>query len=207
MPVSSKLALHGRGPAKRGDDEPVRTTAAILAVLGLGFLGTFAYRELRGRGDATPKGVPVLSYLVDSRLLGRRVGALAVVPPPARGRPLLVLLHDRGRDARSLLTPALLQGLVRLGDAAPVVLVPEGSSGFRDGPGGRWGSFVLVEAIPDAVERFDLDDRAAIGGAGSGGSDALALARLDRGRFCASGTKPAALLRSFGNLEGACRPA
>lgn len=204
MPVSSRLTLHGRRRGKRRDDGRVRTTAAILAVLGLGFLGTFAYRELRG-GDAKPEGVPVLSYPVDSQLLGRRVGALAVVPPPARGRPLLVLLHDRGRDARSLLTPELLKGLVRLGDAAPVVLVPEGPSRFRDGPGGRWGSFVLVEAIPDAVERFDLGDRAAIGGAGSGGADALALARLARGRFCAAGAETVALLRPFGDLSGACR--
>jgi enterochelin esterase-like enzyme len=134
---------------------------------------------------------------VKSRLLGRTLHALVVRPAP--GRPLLVLLHGRGTGPESFLRQGLVKSLARLGRAAPTVLLVDGggSSYFHDRREGRWGSYVLREAIPRAVRRFRLDGRRiAIGGESMGGFGAFDLA-LSR-RFCAVGGHSAAMWRTGG---------
>ncbi len=130
-------------------------------------------------------------FTLDSRLVQRRVEEVTLTPPGGgRGRPLLVLLHGRGASPDMFLYPELVQGLERLGDEAPVVLLANGgaASYFHDRRSGKWGSYLLREAIPTAVERLDADpERVAIGGISMGGWGALALAREHPGRFCAVG--------------------
>jgi S-formylglutathione hydrolase FrmB len=85
--------------------------------------------------------------------------------------------------------------LRRLGDRAPVVLLPDGGTGWwHDRQEGPWGSYVLREAIPAALRRSGADrDRIAIGGISMGGFGALDLARVAPTRFCAVGAHSAAL--------------
>jgi hypothetical protein len=165
--------LHARGDRKRRDHGPVRVTAAIVAVIGLGFLAGGVYRELRGSDPSSGGGVPVFGFDVESALLGRTMHELAAVPQKPRANGLVVLLRRRKA------TPALLEGLRDLGPRAPVVVLVGGAP--AKAPKGRFDSYVLVEAIPDALKRFELANRVAVGGPG-----ARALARLDPGRFCAA---------------------
>lgn len=143
----------------------MRTTAAIIALVGLGFLGGGVYRELRGPGEQA--GPQLVRYELPSQLLGRTMREVVVLPRRAHG--LVVLLHAQP------VRPALLATVAQLGDGAPAVLLVDGS------PGRRYGSYVLVEAIPDALERFDLDGPVTAGGRG-----APALAGVDPGRVCAA---------------------
>jgi S-formylglutathione hydrolase FrmB len=88
--------------------------------------------------------------------------------------------------------------LRRLGDRAPVVLLPEGDTGWwNDRHEGPWGSYVLREAIPAALRRSGANrDRVAIGGISMGGFGALDLGRIEPKRFCAvGGHSPAVLTR------------
>jgi S-formylglutathione hydrolase FrmB len=84
----------------------------------------------------------------------------------------------------------------RLGPDAPVTLIPSGGdhSYWHDRHDGRWGSYVIREAIPAALARTHADPtRIAIGGVSMGGFGALDLARLHPGRFCAVGAHSAAI--------------
>src|SRR5262249_62327381 len=85
--------------------------------------------------------------------------------------------------------PAFLMALRRLGARAPVVMLPEGDTGWwHDRAEGPWGSYVLLEAIPAALKRSGADhDRVAIGGISMGGFGALDLGRLAPEKFCAVG--------------------
>jgi S-formylglutathione hydrolase FrmB len=79
-----------------------------------------------------------------------------------------------------------------------VVLLPEGATGWwHDRAEGPWGSYVLREAIPEALARSGADrDRVGIGGISMGGFGALDLGRLAPRRFCAvGGHSPAVLTR------------
>ena len=165
-----------------------------MALLGLGFLGVFAYREVRG-GSADAGGIPVRRYVLESALARRSLTEYAVVPPGGGRRNLLVLLHGRGMGPAGLLSAQLFRAVGALGRRAPVVVLLDGgtSSYFHDRRDGAWGSSVLVEAIPDAVRRFDTTGRVAIGGVSMGGFGALDLARIDPSRFCAVGGHSAAL--------------
>lgn len=172
----------------------MRVAAAVMALLGLGFLGAYVYRELRGtHHDAA--GIPVERYVLQSTLARRSLTELAIVPPGGGRRNLLVLLHGRGSSPAGLLSAQLFRGLARLGRRAPVVVLLDGGdhSYFHDRLDGAWGSYVLVEAIPDAIRRFHTSSRVAIGGVSMGGFGALDLARVDPSRFCAVGGHSAAL--------------
>jgi S-formylglutathione hydrolase FrmB len=86
-----------------------------------------------------------------------------------------------------------------LGSRAPVVLFANGGnhSYYHDRRDGRWGSYILREAIPAAVHKYHLDGRrVAIGGFSMGGFGALDLARFRR--FCAVGGHSAAMWRTGG---------
>jgi predicted esterase len=139
----------------------------------------------------TPAPPPkVTSFALQSRLLDRPLYETLVTPSGGgKGRALLVFLHGYGASPSDTLSPALLQGLRRLGDRAPVVFLPEGDiEWWHDRAEGPWGSYVLHEAIPAALRRSGADpDRIAIGGISMGGFGALDLGRIEPKRFCAVG--------------------
>jgi S-formylglutathione hydrolase FrmB len=150
-------------------------------------------------------GASVRHFELRSALVHRTLRETLVVPAGVRageGRPLLVFLHGRGRDGEdSNLNPAFFSALRSLGRRAPVVVFANGgeSSYWHDRAGGRWGSYVLREVIPEAVRRGHADPRRiAIGGISMGGFGALDLARLHPGRFCAAGAHSPALWVSGG---------
>lgn len=159
------------------------------------------------------EGPRVVGYALPSKLFGRRVDQIGIVPPGDKRRALLVLLHGRHDPPRraplitsksgpeSMLSNALLAGLAQLGERAPIVVLVNGGrhSWYHDRRDGRWGSMILDEAIPDAVRRFHARaDRIAIGGISMGGYGALHLAALRPHEFCAVGGHSAALYQSFG---------
>jgi len=146
-----------------------------------------------------PRGADVEAFDVRSRLVGRTLEQRAAVPVGgARGRPLLVLLHGRGAQPGSAFSDEFFAELDRLGPRAPVVVEVNGGdhSYYHDRDDGRWGSYVVREAIPATVRRYGVDERRiALGGTSMGGFGALDIARREPGRFCAVGGHSAALWR------------
>jgi S-formylglutathione hydrolase FrmB len=158
-------------------------------------LGLLAALILAGCG-----GGEMARLEVNSDLVGRTLEQ-GVYEPGAAGRPLLVLLHGRGWDPEDVWTLGLREELDRLGERAPaVLLVAGGDHGyFHDRRDGRWGTYVLEEAVPAAIRRLRADPRrVAIGGISMGGFGALDLARLRPARFCAVGGHSPALWRTGG---------
>ncbi len=132
---------------------------------------------------------------MESRILGRTLEQRVIDFGP--GRPLLVLLHGRGGSPNDFLASELYDALDRAGDRAPSVLLVDGGdhSYYHDRKEGRWGTYVLREAIPKAVRTLRADGRRiAIGGFSMGGFGALSLART--GRLCAVGGHSPALWRT-----------
>src|SRR4051812_29848412 len=153
-------------------------------------------------------GAVVRRFVVKSRFVHRKLHEVAVIPAgvgDGEKRPMLVFLHGRTASPGSLLTPEFFAGLARLGKRAPVVVALDGGdhSYWHDRRGGRWGSYVLREAIPAAARRLPVDSsRVAIGGISMGGYGAFALARGRR--FCAvGGHSPAFWLSSGQTAPGA----
>ena len=146
-------------------------------------------------------GALVKRFTVKSRFVGRSLHEVAVIPAgvgSGEKRPMLVFLHGRSTRPGSVLTPEFYAGLARLGERAPVVVALDGGdhSYWHDRRGGRWGSYVMREAIPAAVRRLPVDrSRVAIGGISMGGYGAFALARGRR--FCAVGGHSPAFWLSF----------
>jgi S-formylglutathione hydrolase FrmB len=131
----------------------------------------------------------VSTFELQSKLLGKQLDQVLVTPQGGgKGRPLLVFLHGYGGTPADTLGPALVTALRRLGDRAPVVVLPDGQVGWwHDRDEGRWGSYVLEEVIPAALARTGADPhRVAVGGISMGGFGALNLGR-HRDRFCAVG--------------------
>jgi poly(3-hydroxybutyrate) depolymerase len=154
---------------------------------GLGVL--LAALALCACGSETKKLAPppkVTNFALQSKLMGRQLYAVLVTPAGGgEGRPLLVFLHGYGAAPSDTLSPAFVMALRRLGDRAPVVLLPEGDTGWwHDRDEGPWGSYVLREAIPAALARSGADrDRVAIGGISMGGFGALDLGRIEPKRL------------------------
>jgi S-formylglutathione hydrolase FrmB len=156
-------------------------------------LGFVALAGCAGSSDAGEKAS------VESRLVGRSLEQIVIAPAP--GRPLLVLLHGRSSSAAKLLDLGLEKELARLGKHAPAVVLVDGGdhSYYHDRADGRWGAYVIREAIPAAIRASKADGaRVAIGGISMGGFGALDLARLYPSRFCAVGGHSAALWRKGG---------
>ena len=153
-----------------------------------------------GPAYSDARGARVLEYSVDSELLGESLEQIAVLPAGGEVRPLLVLLHGRGSEPDQWLSDELFAELRRLGPTAPAVaIVAGGESYYHDRSDGPWGSYVLDEAIPAALERTGADSgRVAIGGISMGGFGALDLARIAPRRFCAVGGHSPAVWRSGG---------
>lgn len=180
----------------------------LLAVLAAASLAAGA---AAGAGAGPGKrGAAVVGFTVHSRLVGGDRRELAVVPAgvkPGERRPLLVFLHGRGGRPGDIFWDGLYAELARLGGRAPVVVEVDGGdhSYYHDRRSGRWGSYVIREAIPAAVRGLPADPkRVAIGGISMGGFAALDLARLNPGRFCAAGGhSPAIWLRAGDTAPGA----
>lgn len=167
----------------------------VAVVLAVVVTGVCACGSEKPKVAAPPK---VTNFELQSKLLGRPLYEELVTPAGGgSGRPLLVFLHGYGGTPSDTLTPAFTMALRRLGDDEPVVLLPEGDTGWwHDRLEGPWGSYVLREAIPAALKRSGADkDRVAIGGISMGGFGALDIGRTRR-RFCAVGGHSPAVLRS-----------
>jgi enterochelin esterase-like enzyme len=157
------------------------------------------------------RGAAVRHFTVKSRLVGRSLDEIGIVPAGVAAgerRPLLVFLHGRGMRPDSLLSDQFFAGLARLGTRAPIVVALNGGnhSYWHDRSDGRWGSYVRREAIPAAVRLLGADPkRVAIGGISMGGYGAFEIARRARpGRFCAiGGHSPAFWLSSGQTAPGA----
>lgn len=168
--------------------------------------------DAASRGSPSTYGARVVNYSLASKLLGRRLDEVGIVPSGDERRPLLVLLHGRHDQTRpyspisrksgpeSMLSDALFAGLAELGKDAPIVVLLNGGqhSWYHDRRSGRWASMILDDAIPDAIRRFRArPGRIAIGGISMGGYGALHLAALRPRRFCAVGGHSAALYESY----------
>ncbi len=167
-------------------------------VAALGIAALVLWLVNRGGHPYTSTGRSnLVGFTLRSDLLHRSLGEVVVEPPGGgKGRPLLVLLHGRSALPDSFLSDAFFEGLNALGDRAPGVLLANGGdhSYWHDRRDGPWGSYVLREAIPAAIDILHADPkRVAIGGVSMGGFGALNLARLAPGRFCAVGGHSAAL--------------
>jgi poly(3-hydroxybutyrate) depolymerase len=139
-------------------------------------------------------------FTVKSRLVGRSLEQAVILPSgDTNGRPLLVQLHGRSSQPDDMARSSIKKAVDKLGSRAPVVLFANGGnhSYYHDRRDGRWGSYILREAIPAAVHKYHLDGRrVAIGGFSMGGFGALDLARFRR--FCAAGGHSAAMWRIGG---------
>jgi S-formylglutathione hydrolase FrmB len=176
-----------------------RLALAALAVVLASALVVVLHAQL-GYGDT--HGARVAHFDVHSRLVHRTLRQTLVTPRGGGdGRPLLVFLHGRSSNTDSYLSREFFSALDRLGARAPDVLFVNGGdhSYYHDRAGGRWGSYVMREALPAGLRRSKANGRRlAIGGISMGGFGALDIARLDRGRFCAVGGHSAALWTSSG---------
>jgi predicted esterase len=174
-----------------------RPSLLLLLVLVLAGAAVGVVLAATRHGGPDRRGADVRSFRVKSRLVGRTLEQKAAVPATgAKGRPLLVLLHGRGSQPGDSFSQEFWMELDRLGARAPVVVEVNGGEGsyYHDRDDGRWGSYVVREAIPAAVERLGTDPkRIAIGGTSMGGFGALDIARRNPGRFCAVGGHSAAL--------------
>lgn len=152
-------------------------------------------------------GATVVRWSLDSSLLHRSLEQVGVKPAGDGRRPLLVLLHGRGERPDELLSDQLFEGLAKLGRRAPDVVIVDGGdhSFYHDRRDGPWGSYVLREAISQAVSRLGADPRRiAIGGFSMGGYGALLAAARAPGRFCAvGGHEPAIWSRAADTADGA----
>lgn len=176
-------------------------------LVGLGMAALVAFLVVHSvTAGVDRRGAHVVRFTVHSRLLGRSLEEVAAVPAgDAAGRPLLVFLHGRGGKPGDFFSSELYAALARLGERAPIVVQLDGGnhSYWHDRRGGRWGSYVLKEAIPEAVRRLGADgSRVAVGGVSMGGFGAFDLAR--RGHFCAvGGHSPAVWLSAGSTAPGA----
>ena len=177
---------------------------AALVTLGVYFGARVAFEAIDGTPDT--RGARLVRFDVDSRLVDRSLRQVGITHqrPSDAPRPLLVLLHGRTDDEddgpQSMLSDELMEGLDRLGGAAPAVLLVNGgsSSYYHDRSDGRWATYVLREAIPEGLRRLRADpERIAIGGISMGGFGALHLA--SRQTFCAVGAHSPALWLSAGD--------
>ena len=200
-----------------GEVRPEATVRHRWFVAALAFLAlaTAAAWVLGGHDAASPgeppqaqrRGVRIERIAIRSRAVSRVARVSVVVPAGDAERPLLVFLHGRGQDDRTLLVDSMFAEVKRLGARAPVVAFPDGggSSYWHDRDGGDWGRYVVEEVIPTVRRRFGTDPRrVAIGGLSMGGFGALDVARLHPARFCAVGMhSPAIWLTAGDTAEGA----
>lgn len=177
----------------------VAVLVALVAVTVIAFL-------VRGGSDggttvADPRAADVERtrtdrYTVDSVAADRKLVQTVVLPQgDVAGRPLLIFLTGKNQDPTQIGGDAMRAAIGRLGDRAPVVVLPanDGGSYWHDRRSGRWRQYVLDEAIPAALRRYGLDaSRVAIGGISMGGAGAFSIAARSDRPFCAVGGHSAA---------------
>ncbi len=140
---------------------------------------------------------------------GRPPDSLKVVEPPGggEGHALVVFLHGRGQSVDSVSDGGFEDAYEAMGEDAPVFAFPDGgeSSYWHDRDDRAWGTYVLEEVIPAALEESGADPgRVAIGGISMGGFGALALAAESGRRWCAVGAhSPAIFLDAGSTAPGA----
>jgi enterochelin esterase-like enzyme len=181
---------------------------AVKILAGVAVLAAAAGFAVASLAGPDKHGASVRHFTVKSRLVGRSLHEIGVVPAglaAGERRPMLVFLHGRASGPGSSLSGEFYAGLARLGKRAPVVVALDGGdhSYWHDRHDGRWGSYVLKEAIPAAIRRLPVDgSRIAIGGVSMGGYGAFELAR--HRRFCAvGGHSPAFWLSASQTAPGA----
>jgi enterochelin esterase-like enzyme len=171
----------------------------IVAFFSLAGWGLFRFYRMF---EPDQHGAKVTHFTIKSALVGRSLEEIVVAPKGGGvGRPLLVLLPGRGSPPGSYLTKYWFDGLARLGSRAPDLLLVDGGdhSYYHDRADGRWGSYVLNEAIPAAVSRLGADrGRIAIGGISMGGFGALRFGLQSPGLYCAVGGHSPAIWRTGG---------
>lgn len=169
--------------------------ALPIVVLVLALAPLYRFYDRVGESRAV-----VSHFTLESKLVGLSLRQTLVQPDGGgKGRPLLVLLHGYGADPDSWLSSAFRDAYESLGARAPDVLLVNGNrdSWYHDRASGRWGGYVLREAIPAALRRTGADPaRIAIGGISMGGFGALDFAVHQPGRFCAAGGHSAAIWRT-----------
>lgn len=171
-------------------------TVAVLSLAGWGLFRV--YRVFK----PDQRGATVTHFTLKSTMVGRSLEEIVVTPKAGgAGRPLLVLLHGRGSSPASYLTKYWFDSLAKLGSRAPDLLLVNGgdNSYYHDRADGRWGSYVVQEAIPAALKRTGADQRRiAVGGISMGGFGAIFAGLRHPGAFCAIGGHSAALWRTGG---------
>jgi S-formylglutathione hydrolase FrmB len=177
-----------------------RRRVALLALVSIAALAVYLTLAATVFAPVDEHGARVAHLTVHSKAVDRELGIEVVVPErvSARGeRALLVFLHGRGGSEDTFTgNEAVFAGLAKLGARAPIVAFPDGGdhSYWHDRAEGRWGRYVMREAIPRVVRRFGVDPRqVAIGGISMGGFGAYNLALRHPRRFCAVGGHSAAL--------------
>lgn len=159
-------------------------------------------------GKVDTHGARSTHFVVFSDVLAEKPGkpklmpAIAVVPAGGgEGRPLLLLVAGRGQPLDALLDKGWYASLLTLGLQAPdvaIVSVPADSQA-HDRSSGKWGTYLLQDAVAAAVKQTGADPkRVAIGGFDMGGFGALVAARTAPTRFCAVGAASPELWSSFG---------
>jgi S-formylglutathione hydrolase FrmB len=152
-------------------------------------------------------GMRTISFTSGRRILNQPMSEEAVVPESGgAGRPLLVMLHGHGGSPHSVVGNRLFAALQALGRKAPDVVALNGGddSYYHDRGSGRWGTYIVDEAIPDALRITHADPhRIAITGISMGGFGALDIARLWPGRWCAVGGNSAAIFYPGYTAQGA----
>lgn len=179
-----------------------RLTAVVVLLLAVVTVVAFVVRQGSGR-DASPavdraeaEHTRTDRYLVESVAADRTLVQTVVLPKgDVQGRPLLVFLTGKNQDPTQIGGDAMRAAVGRLGERAPVVLLPanDGGSYWHDRRSGRWQEYVLEEAIPAALRRYGLDaSRVALGGISMGGAGAFGIAADADRPFCAVGGHSAA---------------
>jgi S-formylglutathione hydrolase FrmB len=145
---------------------------------------------------SSTRGGSIVQFTLHSRLAGRNLHELLVVPK-RHGDWMLVLLHGYHGSPASFLTQPFFDTLNSLGPHAPEVLLLDGGadSYWHDRADGKWGSMLLREAIPAGLKRTHAR-RVAIGGISMGGYGALLAG--SRHHFCAVGAQSPALWLAAG---------
>jgi S-formylglutathione hydrolase FrmB len=187
------------GASKRPTRAEIRRRQ-VLALAVLGLVGAVVYLILATTvfAPADAHGNRLIHLTIHSQAVGKDLGVNVIVPQQAgpRGeRSLLVFLHGRGGDEGTF-NEAVLRGLPRLHEQAPVVVFPEGGDHgyWHNRREGAWDRYVMREVIPLVARRFGIDQRRlAIGGISMGGFGAYDIALHHPGRFCAAGGHSAAL--------------
>ncbi|HEY5976865.1 MAG TPA: alpha/beta hydrolase-fold protein [Solirubrobacterales bacterium] len=193
------MATPGPTPEAVRRRRQIAGVVLLVPFLVLGYLGMRAAFF----PAADTNGARVLELTVESTAVGEDIDVDIVVPEGgSSGRPLLVFLHGSGGSSESFTeNEALFEALDELGSRAPVIVFPDGGEDryWHDRADGDWGSYVVDEAIPTAVQATEGDaSRVAIGGISMGGFGAYDLALRHPRRFCAVGGHSPALWLSAG---------